>query len=123
MDYKKILFVSPNYKRKGGIASVVSEYKKYTGPNFRYFSSIDSSNKVFNMLFFPIKILYFIIYLLINRDIKIVHIHGASRGSFYRKYVIFLISKYFFDKKVIYHIHGVNIILFCSEVFPIIKKI
>ena len=122
MDYKKILFVSPNYKRKGGIASVVSEYKKYTGPNFRYFSSIDSSNKVFNMLFFPIKILYFIIYLLINRDIKIVHIHGASRGSFYRKYVIFLISKYFFDKKVIYHIHGGEYHLFVQEVFPIIKK-
>jgi glycosyltransferase involved in cell wall biosynthesis len=44
--------------------------------------------------------------LITNQKIKIIHIHGASYGSFYRKFIIFLIGKYLFKKKIIYHIHG-----------------
>src|SRR5699024_2888363 len=44
--------------------------------------------------------------LLFQKDIKIVHLHGASKGSFYRMYILFLLSKYIFHKKVVYHIHG-----------------
>jgi glycosyltransferase involved in cell wall biosynthesis len=117
-----VLYVSPHYKSKGGIASVVSQYKKYIGKDFRHFSTIDYSNNLLNVLIFPIKILYFIIYLFINREIKIVHIHGASRGSFYRKYIIFLISKHFFNKKVIYHIHGGEYHLFIDEVSFMVRK-
>ena len=122
MNYKKILYVSPSFKRKGGIASVVSQYKIYIGKDFRHFSTIDYSNKLLNILFFPTKIIYFISYLLINREIEIIHIHGASRGSFYRKYVIFLISKHFFNKKVIYHVHGAEYHLFIDEVSFRVRK-
>lgn len=122
MNYRQVLYISPNPKLKGGIASVVRQYKTYIGKDFRHFSTIDCSNNLLNVLSFPIKILYFIIYLFINREIKIVHIHGASRGSFYRKYIIFLISKHFFDKKVIYHIHGGEFHLFIDEVTLIIRK-
>ena len=106
MNYKKVLYVSPSYRRKGGIASVVSLYKEYLGSDFRHFSTIDYSNNLINVLIFPFKLLYFIFYLLINREIEIVHIHGSSKGSFYRKYIIFLICKNIFNKKVIYHMHA-----------------
>ncbi|HYM94478.1 MAG TPA: glycosyltransferase family 4 protein, partial [Chitinophagaceae bacterium] len=44
--------------------------------------------------------------LLSNRKIKIIHIQGSSYGSFYRKFIIFIIGKFFFKKIIIYHIHG-----------------
>jgi glycosyltransferase involved in cell wall biosynthesis len=44
--------------------------------------------------------------LLSNKNIKVINIHGASNGSFYRKFVIFTIGKYLFRKKIIYYIHG-----------------
>lgn len=50
--------------------------------------------------------------LAVSREIRIVHIHGASRGSFYRKYVLFIIAKYIFRRKVIYHLHGAEFHLF-----------
>lgn len=53
--------------------------------------------------------------LVINNDIKIIHIHGSSRGSFYRKFIIFLFSKYVFKKSVVYHIHGSEYHLFYNE--------
>ena len=106
MNYKEILFVSPSYKRKGGIASVVSEYKNYIGKDFRHFSTIDYSNNFLNVLFFPFKVTFFIFYLALNREIKIVHIHASKDGSFLRKFIIFIIAKLFFFKKVVYHIHS-----------------
>ncbi len=40
-----------------------------------------------------------------DNDIKIVHVHGASNGSFIRKSIVIIISK-LAHKKIIYHIHG-----------------
>ena len=122
MNYRQILYISPHPKMKGGIASVVSKYKIYIGKDFRHFSTIDYSNNSLNLLFFPIKILYFIIYLFINREIKIVHIHGSSGGSFLRKFIIFFIAKKMFDKKVIYHIHSGSFNSFYIESSRFIKK-
>lgn len=64
----------------------------------------------------------FPLYLLLNLDTKIVHIHGASRGSFYRKYFYFIISKYVFRKKVIYHVHGGEFHIFFKGASSKIKK-
>jgi len=46
-----------------------------------------------------------------DRDIKILHIHHASKGSFLRKSVMVLIGK-LFRKKIILHIHGAKFHIF-----------
>lgn len=122
MNHKKILYVGPSYKINGGIASVLSQYKNYLENDFRFFSTIDSSYKLINFVKYPFKIFSLIIFLILNKEIKIIHIHGASRGSFYRKYLIFLICKFFFNKKVIYHIHGGEYHLFFDDVSSIVRK-
>lgn len=53
--------------------------------------------------------------LALTPQVRIVHIHGASRGSFYRKYTLFLIAKYLFRRKVIYHVHGAEFHLFYEK--------
>lgn len=101
-----ILTIGPDYKKlKGGIASVLSVYAKYD-PIFSFLPSYSSENNFLNILWFPIKYLNILFFLIANRKFNIVHIHGASRISFYRKYLIFLSVKYLLKRKVIYHIHG-----------------
>ena len=111
--FNEVLFVAPIYTRKGGIASVLKTYKDNIN-SFNFFASIYFSNKVVNLLIFPFVLFYYIVFLLFKPSIKIIHIHGASRGSFYRKYFIFKISK-FLNKKVVYHMHGGKFHIFYND--------
>ena len=102
----KVLTVGPEFKNhRGGVGAVISVYSKY----FEVFNFIPSykvgSGFYKSYIFF--KSIFKLIFILIsNRRIKIIHIHGASNGSFYRKFIIFLICRHIFRKKIVYHIHG-----------------
>lgn len=103
----KILTISPDYKNlRGGIGSVISVYSSF----FEKFTFVASykyyKSNWMNILVFFKQLFIIFITLLTNRSIKIVHIHGAHKGSFYRKYMIFLLAKNIFRKKVIYHNHS-----------------
>lgn len=101
-----VLFVAPDLGWKGGISSVVGEYKKAIHP-FHFQPSTTSEDIRITFLSFPFLLVQFCLKLLItHRRVKIVHIHGSSKGSFYRKYVFFLLARYVFRKKVVYHMHG-----------------
>ena len=117
----QVLFVAPNIRWKGGISSVVMEYKKAIG-TFQYQPSTTSEDIKITLLSFPFLVIQFCLRLATKRSIKIVHIHGASRGSFYRKYLLFLLAKYVFRKKVIYHMHGAMYHLFYENASPFIQR-
>ena len=119
---QQVLYVAPNIRWKGGISSVVMEYKKAIG-TFEYQPSTTSEDIRITFVSFPFLLFQFCLKLLTNRKrIEIVHIHGASQGSFYRKYIFFLIAKYVFRKKVIYHIHGAMYHLFYADASPLVQK-
>lgn len=112
---KKILTIGPDYhNHRGGIGAVIEIYSKYF-ENFKFLPSYRVASKLFKTLFFLLFCLRFLTVLLIDRKIKIIHIHGASYGSFYRKFVCFIIAKYLFSKKIIYHIHGAEYQLFYKK--------
>lgn len=103
---KKILTIGPDYRNhRGGIGAVIAVYSKYYEV-FNFIPSYRAGTFFYRNYVFVICLLKLFYTLTVRRDIKIIHIHGASYGSFYRKYIIFLIGKYFFRKKIIYHIHG-----------------
>ena len=108
---KKVLFVAPDTRWKGGISSVINEYKQAI-TTFQYQPSTTSENIVVTFISFPFLLANFCGQLIAKRHVKIVHIHGASKGSFYRKYIFFILARYGFRKKVIYHIHGAMYHLF-----------
>ena len=94
---------------------MMMEYKKSIHP-FQFQPGTTSENIWVTMASFPGLLVQFCFKLLItHRHVKIVHIHGASKGSFYRKYVFFLLAKYIFRKKVVYHIHGAMYHLFYAN--------
>lgn len=101
-----VLYLAPNMRWKGGISSVMMEYERAIHP-FHFQPSTTSEDIRVTVLSFPLLIAQFCYKLLVtHRQVKIVHIHGASKGSFYRKYIFFLLAHYAFRKKVVYHMHG-----------------
>lgn len=108
----QILTVGPSFKNhRGGIGAVLEVYNSYFD-NFNFISSYKIGTTISQVLYFLISICKFIYTLCLNGEIKIVHIHGASYGSFYRKSIFVLLSKFVFRKKVIYHVHGARFDLF-----------
>jgi glycosyltransferase involved in cell wall biosynthesis len=41
-----------------------------------------------------------------NPELRIVHIHGSSEGSVYRKYILFWTARYLFQRRVLFHLHS-----------------
>lgn len=121
--FKNVIFIGPQYKNsRGGIGAVLATYAE----NIKEFKFIASYNSLYslpkNIFFFIKAIMLLVKKLMSDKDIKIVHLHGNLKGSFYRMYVFFLVSKYLFNKKVIYHYHaGERFKVFYDEANSIIK--
>ena len=120
INFNHVLHVSPYYKLKGGIASVIYNYKTNSKENFKYFYSMYFSNKLLNVFIFPLIIIHYLV-LIINPTIKVVHLHCAKKGSFYRKYFFLKIAR-LFNKKVVFHIHSGEFHLFYLNSNTIIKR-
>jgi len=105
--FQRVLFIGPDYKHhRGGIGAVLEVYQQHI-PGFRFIATHNSRLSRTGVFLLAIGALIKLCWKLCsNRHIQIVHIHGASRGSFYRKYAVFLIVRYIFRRKVVYHLHG-----------------
>jgi len=98
-----VLYIGP-FNEFGGMGAVLNMYKKNIS-DLKYVSTHQSSGNSSKILSF-IKVIFNITgTLLLDRDIKILHIHSAANGSFVRKSMIGIISK-LYGKKVVFHIHS-----------------
>ncbi|MEE2954233.1 MAG: glycosyltransferase family 4 protein [Bacteroidota bacterium] len=120
LSFNNVLHVSPYYKLKGGVSSVIHNYKTNNKDSFKHFYSMYFSNKLLNVFVFPLILTHYLV-LIINPTIKIVHLHCAKKGSFYRKY-IFLKIAVFFNKKVVFHIHSGQFYSFYLDSNSFVKK-
>jgi glycosyltransferase involved in cell wall biosynthesis len=121
---KKVLTVGEEYKNhRGGIAAVINTYSQYFD-NFKFVSTFKPIKFKGQMILNFIKGLISLFKTLNNdKEISIVHIHGAAKGSIFRKYIVCLISKKIFNKKVIYHSHGSEFKKFYNSSPFIFKKL
>ena len=118
----RVMTVGPDYKdHRGGIEAVIEAYSKY----FEQFNFVYSHKECSA----PKKIVIFLRCVVLvcrtlsqNKRIEIVHIHGSSDGSFYRKFIIFLIAKYVFRKTVLYHMHASRFHIFYNRSNRLIKR-
>lgn len=100
----KILTVAPHYiKTLGGMSHVIKMYSEIY-EDFHFVASTRDGSLLVRILQ-TIYGLSSYLWFMPQKDIKIVHIHGASKGSFWRKAIFIYLAK-IFNKKVIYHIHG-----------------
>lgn len=114
---KKILTIGSEYNdHRGGIGAVIASYSAEFAP-FKFLPSYGakSETKISVIVFYMKFILRLFKTLLRDKEIEIVHIHGAAKGSVFRKYIVFNIAKRIFDKKVIFHSHASEMEIFLKN--------
>lgn len=99
----KVLTISISLDSRGGIVSVVKALSEYY-ESFNFIASSCSGN-ILKKLFCFVKCVILLIYHILFKGVKIVHIHSASYLSFYRKSVFIGICN-ILNVKVVCHIHG-----------------
>src|SRR5690349_13817589 len=94
--YNNILFIGPDYKNhRGGIGAVLSIYSKTIEP-FHFIATNTYKNKWYEAVYFLGSLFKLVFFLIKNRDISLIHIHGAKDGSIVRKFCICFIGKKLF---------------------------
>ncbi|MFC1620950.1 glycosyltransferase [Candidatus Omnitrophota bacterium] len=109
-----IIMAGPGLSVKGGISSFAKNYLSSQSPEglrITYHATTIDGSKALKIFFFVKSLLTFVAKLVFDRTIKIIHICSASRGSFYRKAIILILSK-LFKKATVFHIHGGGFHLF-----------
>ena len=100
-----VLFIGPEHKNhRGGIGAVIDVYSKHVTP-FKFIPTYVTKSFFQQFITYVSSIFKLIWVCITDRQVKILHIHHASRGSFIRKSLLVLIGK-IFGKKIILHIHG-----------------
>lgn len=121
-----VLMFGPHPDATGGISTVVSNWMEAgieNNINLDYISTIDdvAPGYYFRKILNAIKA-YFIFIKKKRKDIDLVHIHMSHGMSFYRKLIIFMISK-IKGIKVIIHLHGSKFVEFYENGSTIQKKL
>jgi len=116
-----VLIIAP--KTEGGITAVSDNYLKAdlnkSGNILVHPSTFESSG--YRKIYFFLKQLLLTLYLLIKYRPDIIHIHLASKGSYYRKSFHLILGK-IFRKKIIIQIHANHFTDFISDSNKIQRK-
>ncbi len=102
----QVLMIGVYYKHHapGGMASVVQYYEPYF-ETFHYIASWRSSKR-WSVLYYALTALVKAVFRLVtDKRIKVLHIHTAADGSFWRKSCFLRIGKRM-GKRVILHVHA-----------------
>ena len=103
---KQVLMAGNYYKHHhpGGISAVVQYYSEYMD-GLQYYPTWKSGNILIRTWWFCTSYLRMAVRMIFDKRIKILHLHFAADGSFWRKEKLLHIGK-FFGKKVIMHCHA-----------------
>lgn len=110
-----VLMLGTSLSTNGGMTTVVESFLEKQIPNveIKFIPTHIEGNSFIKLIYFSyslVRILGNVIFC----NIDIIHLHFSERGSFYRKYLITLISR-LFKKKVIIHMHGAEFKEFYSK--------
>lgn len=115
-----VLFIGIDFRHsRGGVPEVEKYYDDlFDGVKF-VGTSVDGSK--FKKAIWMLKGLpKFCWSLAVDKDIRIVHVHGCSDNSFWRKRIFINIAKRM-GKKVVYHVHSGRFLDFASEHIDAVK--
>lgn len=121
IDARRIITVGVDCsKLMGGVSAVEIEYSKIYNP-WRHVATSTTGSSFKKLCYFITGLIKFLYLMIVCPSIEIVHIHGASYYSFWRKRTIVSIAKAF-KKKVVYHCHGAEFKLFTSSHRDVVIK-
>lgn len=97
----------------GGVAAVENVYSTFYKP-FNHVATVADYGAMRKLLTFFKSYAEFWYWMLCHPEIQIVHVHGASYASFWRKRIFINLAKRF-GKKVVFHCHGSEFQRFTSQ--------
>lgn len=110
--FDKVLFLGPDKKAKGGMASVLESYSQYFSP-FHYLPTNSRKNSLVGLWNAMVSALSLPLHRLRGR--KIVHIHYATGKSWVRKVFLMYLTKVL-GFKIVMHCHGAEMKQFSGKV-------
>ncbi len=117
----RVLIAGPHLDVRGGVSSFAKYYLNSELPEdyeLVYHPTTIDGSVISKIIFFAKSLCLFFVRLLKDRKVEIVHVLSSSKGSFYRKAIITVVSK-FFRKSVIFHIHGSRFDVFYNTSHPL----
>ncbi len=121
LDAKNVLTIGIDYRVvHGGVAAVESVYSTFYQP-FNHVATVVDYGQVRKLMTFFKAYAQFWKWMLFHKEIEIVHVHGASDASFWRKRIFINLAK-MFGKKVVFHCHGSEFQRFTSQHLVAVKK-
>jgi len=88
----------------GGISAVVQYWESYI-ENLQYYPTYKLSNVLVRAWYFVASYIKMAFKMAVDKNVRIVHLHTAADGSFWRKVQITKLAK-FFGKEVVLHVHA-----------------
>lgn len=114
LEAKNVLTIGIDYRVvHGGVAAVENVYSTFYEP-FNHVTTVVDYGAARKLLTFFKAYFEFWGWMLFHKEIRIVHVHGASDASFWRKRIFINIAK-MFGKKVVFHCHGAEFKRFTSQ--------
>lgn len=103
---RHVLMIGVKSDTPGGMASVIKSYDDcFDG--MKYITTWRVGSKFVKLRYAFAAVIRFFYFMLFDKDIKIVHIHGAANASMQRKSIFIKLGKWF-KKKVILHMHAAD---------------
>ncbi|HFR3101132.1 TPA: glycosyltransferase family 4 protein [Enterococcus faecalis] len=121
-DDIKVIMIGPGSEEKGGIATVIKNFKRYfncSNVSITYLTSWKDGNW-FNKNIVFVKCCKNLIQEIKKNKKSIIHVHFAQKGSFYRKSILSLFSKK--DDKLVFHMHASQFDMFYKNSNLLQKK-
>lgn len=121
LDARNVLTIGIDYRVvRGGVAAVENVYSSFYKP-FNHVATVVDYGQVRKLMTFFKAYALFWKWMLFHKEIEIVHVHGASDASFWRKRIFINIAK-MFGKKVVFHCHGAEFQRFAKQNFRVVNK-
>ncbi|MBC2047490.1 glycosyltransferase family 4 protein [Listeria booriae] len=118
----RILMIGPDAEAKGGIASVIRNFKTYFQSEEQEIQYLTTwkEGSLLTRLKATLHSIFHIRKTIRRDNIDIVHVHMAQQGSFYRKSLLILQAKK--ECRVVLHMHASSFDVFYNNSNPLMKK-
>lgn len=100
---QRVLIIGPDYRRPGGIATLLTHYKTMLVP-FNFIATSQQVSKVRKFVVLLSALMKFL-WIMCRKEITLIHIHTASNNDF-RRHALFVYIGKLLGKRVILHIHS-----------------
>jgi glycosyltransferase involved in cell wall biosynthesis len=107
--------VGTDMNAKGGISSVIKMYQEAgLFEKVRFMPSYTEGSPLRKLVHYLSFLFQYLGILLTQPSVRVVHVHTAGYGSFFRKSWVLLLAK-LFGKKSILHMHGAGFVVFYGK--------